>query len=307
MSREIASEKGLTRYYTGEACKRGHVASRYTRGGQCVTCTYLHSTNYRKKNPEKFRGYTPAWRRRNPEKAKIIAARSYRKNREKIFAKARVYREANRDKMNTRAKVAIRKKEKAFRVLTTILIKNEPRGGAFKKTKRARRPKKISREEARKKGLIRFYTGKPCKRGHLAFRRTKFGICVACSAEDYQKRRTKQLAKYKERRKNNLEKARAYSAAWRENNRERTEMHHAKWRKANPDKIRMRNRRYRSENLEKCDALVRKYRENNPEATRRNYIKQQKKNRDKAIALRALETMLGKTEATKILESGVGA
>lgn len=38
VSRQEAIELGLVRYFTGEACKRGHVAERYTLGGGCTEC-----------------------------------------------------------------------------------------------------------------------------------------------------------------------------------------------------------------------------------------------------------------------------
>lgn len=48
-----------------------------------------------------------------------------------------------------------------------------------------------SAEEARQLGIGRHYTGKPCKRGHVAERNTKSGICRECietrSSEYYKK------------------------------------------------------------------------------------------------------------------------
>ena len=41
----------------------------------------------------------------------------------------------------------------------------------------------ITRSEARNRGLVRFYTGEPCKRsGHVSERFTCDGKCIACSA-----------------------------------------------------------------------------------------------------------------------------
>lgn len=41
----------------------------------------------------------------------------------------------------------------------------------------------ISRAEARALGLKRYFTGEPCKRGHIAERNTKKATCLACKAE----------------------------------------------------------------------------------------------------------------------------
>jgi len=40
ISRDDAHAKGLTMYYTGEPCKRGHNSPRYTINGSCRDCTY---------------------------------------------------------------------------------------------------------------------------------------------------------------------------------------------------------------------------------------------------------------------------
>jgi hypothetical protein len=42
-------------------------------------------------------------------------------------------------------------------------------------------PPVISREEARAQGLDHYYTGRPCKRGHLALRKVSSGACVECA------------------------------------------------------------------------------------------------------------------------------
>lgn len=38
VTRKQAIERGLLRYFTGEACKRGHVGERYTLNAACVEC-----------------------------------------------------------------------------------------------------------------------------------------------------------------------------------------------------------------------------------------------------------------------------
>lgn len=37
-----------------------------------------------------------------------------------------------------------------------------------------------TRSEAAKRGLLKYYTGKPCKRNHLDLRYTNTGACRAC-------------------------------------------------------------------------------------------------------------------------------
>lgn len=43
--------------------------------------------------------------------------------------------------------------------------------------------RKISRGEARKRGLTRYFTGKPCVAGHVAERRVNNFSCVECIRE----------------------------------------------------------------------------------------------------------------------------
>lgn len=42
MRRIDAIDAGLTHYYTGKPCQRGHVTMRYTLSGQCIDCNYQH-------------------------------------------------------------------------------------------------------------------------------------------------------------------------------------------------------------------------------------------------------------------------
>lgn len=39
----------------------------------------------------------------------------------------------------------------------------------------------MTRLQAAEKGLLRYYTGKPCRRGHHAERYTRSNMCVECS------------------------------------------------------------------------------------------------------------------------------
>lgn len=41
----------------------------------------------------------------------------------------------------------------------------------------------MTRSEAKAQGLKRYFTGKPCKRGHVSERRVSTGICLHCSGE----------------------------------------------------------------------------------------------------------------------------
>ena len=99
-------------------------------------------------------------------------------------------------------------------------------------------PTIISRDEARALNLKSFFTGEPCKHGHVAERYVGSGGCVECVC-----------GRKREWRAANPEKA-------RERDRECRRV----WRAANLEKIRERDRRY-----------ARKYRAANPERARENW------------------------------------
>lgn len=85
----------------------------------------------------------------------------------------------------------------------------------------------ISRKDARQKGLRRYFTGKPCKHGHLTHRSVSCAICAACE-------RDRQNAK----RKRNPEKEKALCKAWAKRNPEKYIAHAHRWKKNNPEKAR---------------------------------------------------------------------
>jgi hypothetical protein len=57
ISREDARDKGLKRFFTGEPCKRDHIAERFTANGGCVRCMQFTTPN-RQQGP---RGKNVGW------------------------------------------------------------------------------------------------------------------------------------------------------------------------------------------------------------------------------------------------------
>jgi 5-methylcytosine-specific restriction endonuclease McrA len=55
LNRLEAISKGLNRYFTGVACKRGHVAERQTYDHKCVECRKQDVKKYQRSNPEKIK------------------------------------------------------------------------------------------------------------------------------------------------------------------------------------------------------------------------------------------------------------
>ncbi len=65
-----------------------------------------------------------------------------------------------------------------------------------------------TREAAKAAGHTFFFTGKPCKRGHVAPRYTTSPLCADCVRENYLKRKPKTLQELKERYRADPEKFR---------------------------------------------------------------------------------------------------
>lgn len=123
MSEAMAA--GRTRYLTGVACPRGHVAERFVSTRACVECARTRKHAWNKANPEKANAQKQAWFTANPDKTKALKSASQKRNRaaanarnqryaashrEQLAAKNRVWEQANPDKVA--AKVARRRAAK---------------------------------------------------------------------------------------------------------------------------------------------------------------------------------------------------
>lgn len=102
----------------------------------------------------------------------------------------------------------------------------------------------ISRKDALQRGLIRYFTGKPCKHGHIAERNPSNKACLECarlkSREEYWSDPAKAQARRKALRQANPERAkagdRAAAARWKKNNPEKVNALNRAWREKNPEK-----------------------------------------------------------------------
>lgn len=81
------------------------------------------------------------------------------------------------------------------------------------------------RAKAIGEGKSKYFTGRPCKNGHVAERRVSNGCCVICEAEKYKQWSTNNPEKVKQSSLksyiNNAEKRRAYASEYRANNPEK--------------------------------------------------------------------------------------
>lgn len=95
----------------------------------------------------------------------------------------------------------------------------------------------VTRSEAALLGLKLYFTGKPCRRGHIAERRAFHGTCLEC-----------------EKVRGSSEQMRSYKAEYRSKNAARCREDNAKWRQKNGEKVRKDHAQYYAENKDKCRA-----------------------------------------------------
>lgn len=98
----------------------------------------------------------------------------------------------------------------------------------------------ISRAEAKIQGLKHYFTGKPCKRGHVAERRARNGMCAECNREqsrnfraepEFREREREHDRKYQRKRREDpefREYRREYDREYVKNNRALSNANRAK-------------------------------------------------------------------------------
>jgi len=115
----------------------------------------------------------------------------------------------------------------------------------------------VTRQEAIKLGLTRYFTGKPCKWGHVSERRTSPPVCVACDRESSRKWRAE-----------NKDIFREYLGERRANNKDRISQYSKEYRAGNKSRIRERHRKYCADNKSQLIEYRRKWRADNKDRVR---------------------------------------
>lgn len=129
----------------------------------------------------------------------------------------------------------------------------------------------VTRAEAKRRGLKRYFTGKPCKHGHVDERWVS-GPCVVCQRENvnrwHAENRVKVNAGAKRRHDANPEKARARKRAQQERNPEKSREAARRFRQRHPEKARAAVRAAWAKNRSKYEAGIRRWRKENVEKFR---------------------------------------
>ena len=68
IARVDAQANGLPRYFTGIACKHGHLAERYTANKTCCACANAVANRTKAKDRSKYSASSGRWARQHPEK-----------------------------------------------------------------------------------------------------------------------------------------------------------------------------------------------------------------------------------------------
>jgi 5-methylcytosine-specific restriction endonuclease McrA len=120
-------------------------------------------------------------------------------------------------------------------------------------------PTIISRKEAMALGLRRYFTGKPCKNGHVSERRMP-GTCIECFELFHRlnPHKTKEYNSKQYNKPDGREKRRLWSLSWRKRNRLKHNQRTKKW---------------SDDNREKQNAAITRWTLAHPEATRAKYAR----------------------------------
>lgn len=94
VQRTEAKEKGLKYYFTGKACKHGHMSKRLVVSYKCVQCDEEYRVEYRDNNQEYFKNYHHQYFKANPDRW-ADPKEVYRQNRERHIQAAARWRYEN--------------------------------------------------------------------------------------------------------------------------------------------------------------------------------------------------------------------
>ena len=102
ISRQQSLGSGLTRYFTGKPCPRGHIAERMVSIRACVMCLSKKAREARQANPKAYNARNRVYIAANIEKVKAWKSAEQKRNRAAANARNRRYAAAHRDELRIR-------------------------------------------------------------------------------------------------------------------------------------------------------------------------------------------------------------
>jgi hypothetical protein len=141
----------------------------------------------------------------------------------------------------------------------------------------------ISKKKAIEQGLDLYFTGKPCKRGHLSERYVKSRCCVQCQEQYRLENKEKHLEYWKNRYESNKEDILEYWKEYRENNKEiiseRAKIYHEN----NRTQIIARVKTYVQNNKEHVSEYQKTYRQENLDVVRHHSAKRRARHKQAVV------------------------
>ena len=120
ISRDSAIEQGLSYYFTGKMCKRGHTSKRHITSKCCTECLMEFRIKDRESNPEKYRAIGRAYyakhkedllaaakavRLEYPDRHRSANHKSYKKHKVERLKQASAYEKAHPERSRRKAKI----------------------------------------------------------------------------------------------------------------------------------------------------------------------------------------------------------
>jgi hypothetical protein len=109
----------------------------------------------------------------------------------------------------------------------------------------------VSRQEAIEQGLKKYFTGKPCKHGHISERHLD-ASCVTCKQEEHIRNKARKAAYDKQYREKTKESRAEYQANYREKHKEELSEKRKEYRNQNKEKLAARDKNYHQLNRDKA-------------------------------------------------------
>ena len=94
-SRKEALSIGATQYFTGTACKKGHIANRRAKTGECLACRVEYLAAWRTANPTQVAKHNRAQYTAHGAKIAAHVRSYYADNRSAVTARQRAYQRNN--------------------------------------------------------------------------------------------------------------------------------------------------------------------------------------------------------------------
>lgn len=133
-----ARELGLTRYFTGKPCNRGHITERIVSNRRCAQCLLEESSAWKKANREKATATSKEWRKKNPERVREIKRDWNAANPDWQKARSRKWFLANKERANQQHYAwAARNPEKAKGLIEAWRLANPDKAAAISAKRRA--------------------------------------------------------------------------------------------------------------------------------------------------------------------------